>query len=222
MSKIVKVISIGGSALVLAGVFGCNALAIELKNKPLAPMQVMNQERHIAHTMRQLGFAVESVKQGSNGVWEVRVNGFDSRQASGAFRGAIMVPSTTIRGGQNAAMAGKSGISGRGGAMGPQGGGIASEQDGSATGGGNDGSGGNSSHGNGGGLLGDDNTGGGSTGGGGESGGADQGSNPRGRTSALQVSMSPDGSMVINADSLRKAGFANTLQSTANAQVTFR
>ncbi|MFY9142705.1 hypothetical protein [Sulfuricurvum sp.] len=221
MSKIVKVIGLGGSALVLAGLFGLDALAVELKNKPLAPMQKMDQERHMVNTMRQLGFAVESVTQKGNGVWEVRVNGFDSRKASGTFRGAIIAPSTTIRGGQNAAMAGKSGMSGRGGAMGPKGGGLASDQDGSATGGGSGGSDGNSAHGNGGlfgddntggsgngGLLGDDNTGGGSATGGGKA--------------ALQVSVSPDGSMVINADSLRKAGFANTLKSTANGQVNFR
>lgn len=222
MSKIVKVIGLGGSALVLAGLFGLDALAVELKNKPLAPIQKMDQERHMVNTMRQLGFAVESVTQKSNGVWEVRVNGFDSRQASGTFRGAIIAPSTTIRGGQNAAMAGKSGMSGRGGAMGPKGSGLASDQDGSATGGGNGGSDGNSGGSGNGGLLGDDNTGGGSATGGGNGGGVDQGSNPRGRNAALQVSVSPDGSMVINADSLRKAGFANTLKSTANGQVNFR
>ncbi len=224
MSRLVKVIWLGGSALILAGFFGCNALASELKNKPLAPMRVMDQERHMVETMRQLGFAVESVKQKSNGVWEVRVNGFDSKQASGAFRGAIMAPSTTIRGGQNAAMAGKSGMSGRGGAMGPQGGGLMSDEDGSATGGGNTGGPDNSSGGgrDGGPLNGDDSNDGGSATGGGNTGGPDQGSNPRGRNAALQVSVSPDGTMVINTDSLHKAGFNNTLNSTANGQVTFR
>lgn len=222
MTRIVKVIGLGGSALVLAGFLGCNALASEVKEKPLTPVQAMDQEQHMIETMQQLGFSVKSVKQKKNGIWKVRVNGFDSQQASGTFRGAIMVPSTTIKGGHNAAMAGKSGISGRGGAAGPQGGGLASDQDGSATGGGKGGSDATSGSGKGG-VLGDENTGGGSgTGGGGESGGADQGSNPRGRNATLQVSVSPDGSMVINTESLRKAGFVNTLKSTANGQVTFR
>lgn len=221
MSKIVKMIGLGGSALVLAGLLGCNALALEVKDKPSAKMQTTDQERHMIETMQQLGFSVKSVKQDKNGMWEVRVNAFDSQQASGAFRGAIMVPSTTIKGGQNAAMGGKSGISGRGGAVGPQGGGLASEQDGSATGGGKGGSDTTSGGGKGGGL-GDDNTGGGSATGGGESGGADKGGSPRSRTTALKVSMSPDGSIVINADSLRKAGLTNTLKSTANGQVSFR
>lgn len=223
MLRTVKIILIGVSILAFAGSFDSLASAAEdaLKRPVNAP--ALSQERRVADTLRQLGFAVESVKNLGKGNWEVRVGGFDAQRARGAFRGAVAAPAALAGGSRNRAAAGEAGIAGRGGATGPRGGGARSDQDGSATGGGNSGPEGSSGGGRDGGPLpGSDNPDGGSATGGGNDGGPGQGTNPRGLSSALRVSIMADGTLVVNAASLRKAGFANTVGTTTNGQVTFR
>lgn len=223
MLKSVNIIFIGVSVLVFAGFFDVNASAAERADKHITNAPMLSQERRVADTMRQLGFAVESVKNLGNGGWEVRVSGFDGQRALGAFRGAIIAPAAHVGGARNAAAAREAGTAGRGGAVGPRGGGAKSDQDGSATGGGNSGPEGSSGGGRDGGPLpGSDNNDGGSATGGGNDGGPEQGTNPRGQSSALRVSIMADGTLVVNAASLKKAGFANTVGATTNGRVTFR
>ena len=222
MLKRVKVLFIGISVIFFIGVSGFNGFADDGKAKSIAPSSVSAQERQVVDTMRQLGFAVQSARLIENGVWEVRINGFDGKRASGAFRGAVVAPAANIGGRTNVASAREAGKTGSGGALGPRGGGTISEEDGSATGGGNSGPEGSSGGGRDGGpLSGSDNNEGGSATGGGGNQGPDQGTNPR-PGSALRVSMAADGAMVVDANSLRQAGFSNAVGSTANGRVTFR
>lgn len=186
---------------------------------------VKSQDQQVADTMGQLGFKVKSVHRMGDGVWEVRVDGFDGGRASGAFRGTIVAPAANI-GGASRSKAVHDGVTaGRGGALGPRGISAKSEQDGSATGGGaGGGTEGSSGGGRDGGPLpaGSDNNEGGSATGGGRDGGPEQGTNPRGQAAALRVSVAADGKMVVDKASLRQAGFVNSVGVTSNGQVTFR
>jgi len=185
---------------------------------------VKSQDRQVADTMGQLGFKVKSVQRMGNGVWEVRVDGFDGRHASGAFRGVIVAPATNF-GGASRSKALHDGVTaGRGGALGPRGMSAKSEQDGSATGGG---AGGGTEGSSGGGrdsgpLPGSDNNEGGSATGGGRDGGPEQGTNPRGQAATLRVSVAADGKIVVDKASLNQAGFINSVGATSNGRVTFR
>lgn len=223
MLKLVNVFFIGLTAIVFIGVFGFNGFADDGKKKTVSPSSLSTQEQQVIDTIRQLGFSVQSAKPLANGSWEVHITGFDGRRASGAFRGAVVAPAANIGGGNNTAITRETGKTGRGGTVGPRGGGTISEQDGSATGGGNSGPEGSSGGGrNGGPLSGSENEGGGSATGGGGNQGPDQGSNPRGSGSVLRVSIAADGALVVDADSLRQAGFSNAVGSTSNGRVTFR
>jgi hypothetical protein len=143
-----------------------------------------------------------------NGDWEVRISGFDVKRANEASRGAILAPVAGTAGTRNAPSARDMGISGRGGPLGPRGGGNAVEQDGSATGGGNSGS--------------DNGSDGGSATGGGKDDKPEKSTNPRHQGAALKVSVAADGTLIVDANSLRKAGYINTLGSTSNGRVIFR
>ncbi|MBL0226613.1 MAG: hypothetical protein IPQ16_13880 [Geobacteraceae bacterium] len=212
---------IGVSAIVFAMGSDCNVFAAEVAGKRLTKMPEISQERKVVDTMRQLGFSVESARRLGNGDWEIRVNGFDGKNAKGAFRGAIVTPVTNVEGMRSAA-ASKAGMAGSRGAAGPRGGGTRSEQDGSATGG-NSGPEGSSGSGRGGGPLpANDKNEDGSATGGGRDGGVNPGTNPRGHSSALHVTVASDGALQIDSSSLRQAGFANSVGKTANGQVTFR
>ncbi len=195
---------------------------VQAADMKVAP--VKSQDQQVADTMGQLGFKVKSVQRMGDGVWEVRVDGFDGSRASGAFRGAIVAPAANI-GGASRSKAVHDGVTaGRGGALGPRGTSAKSDQDGSATGGGTGGGTEGSSGGgrDGGPLPGSDNNEGGSATGGGHDGGPDQGTNPRGQASTLRVSVAADGKMVVDKASLRQAGFVNSVGVTSNGRVTFR
>lgn len=246
------------------GLFASNALAAKIAIKQPVIASTLSQDRQVADTVRQLGFAVSSVKSLGNGNWEVHISGFDAERAQGAFRGAIIAPANNALGLGRVAAGRDQRISGRGGALGPRGGGaqIDNSGDGGASAGGSNSGGAESASGgsgfNAGGILGcgssGSNDGGGSTGGSNEGGGASTGAGssgdsggelgnllgggdptegdgggdpetatgPRSRNTALQVSITADGGVVINAASLRRAGFRNAVNTTVNGQVNFR
>lgn len=213
-----------GKWLWVLGLMVCGTVqAAEVQKAPparIAPVQ--SQQRQVIDTMRQLGFDVAAARHLGNGNWEVRVNGFDAQRASGAFRGAIIAPS--MQPGKAGGMATReSAMGGRSGALGPRGGGARSEQDGSATGGGNSGPDNSSGGGRDGGPLpGNDSNEGGSASGGGQGGGVEPGTNPRGSAATLRLSVGADGKMVMDAASLRQAGYAHAVGQTANGQMSFR
>lgn len=196
----------------------------ELQKAPtarVAPVQI--QERQAVDTMRQLGFDVAGARHLGNGNWEVQVNSFDARRASGAFRGAIVAPAAQVGNARSGTAAREAAKGGRSGTLRPRGGGARSEQDGSATGGGNSGPDNSSGGGRDGGPLpGNDSNEGGSATGGGQGGGVEPSTNPRGRAAALRLSIGADGKMVVDAASLRQAGYAHAVGQTANGQVSFR
>lgn len=223
MLKGTKIVLISVSAFLFTVMSDVIVTAAEVTGKPRVKVPEMSQERQVINTMLQLGFTVESAHRLRDGSWEVRVGDFDGRRANFAYRGAVVATSANVGGMRSSATAQDSGTAGRGVAVGPRGGGSRSEQDGSTTGGGNSGGPEGSSGGgrDGGPLASSDNQGGSATGGG-NTGGVVPGTNPRGRGAALRVSVAADGTIVVNAASLRQAGYANSFSKTANGQVTFR
>ncbi len=224
MFKALKLVSIGSLMPIFVGLFSFSTLAAEAVPKRLTKAPTLSQDRQVVDAMRKLGFAVNSAKRWGNSSWEVSVSGFDWSRADESSRGAILAPAASTGGMCSTAAARDMGISGRGGPLGPRGGGSKEgEQDGSATGGGNSGPDTSTGGGRDGGPLpGNDRNEGGSATGGGKDGGPENGTNPHHQGAVLKVSVAADGTLVVDANSLRKAGYTNVLGSTANGRVVFR